>query len=212
VDAGGGGTALEGEPCTTSSECASGLACVDGGFLQGVCGRPCDSAADCGFEECASWTGNVADNHCVNVVRDEFGLCGAGMTAVCEGRTCFYPAADSLVGVCVNTCEVAPVDGSDGGTDDDAGADAAAECSAGQICFDIEFSAEGATNEGICVTEQDRGDECGIDLGFVCRDGDACVPADAAGTTLRCYEDCTESGECAKGTCTDGGDYNYCAE
>jgi hypothetical protein len=78
---------------------------------------------------------------------------------------------------------------------------------------EVSFTTETATNDGICFTESDLGGECDIAIGLICRGEDVCEGTNAASTSGRCYENCTESGECAKGTCTDRGDgFKYCAD
>jgi hypothetical protein len=212
----GGGIAGEGEegaPCQATADCGSGLACVDsGGFSLGVCARPCKQDTDCGLELCVSRSGLEADAHCENVQRTEFAYCGAVETAICgEPRTCLYTTQGVPLGVCVSICSVDGAVASDA----DAGADVVA-CSATQSCIDVELQDETTGNKGFCAEHVARGAECGIDLGKICEDVDICAPKDPAAMTpadFRCREDCTDSGTCTAGTCTDvRGQFAYCVE
>lgn len=213
----GGGVVGEGEegaPCQATADCGTGLSCVDsGGFSLGVCARPCTQDTDCGLELCVSRSGLEADAHCENVQRAEFAYCGAVETAICgEPRTCLYTTPGVPLGVCVSICAV---DGAPAAGDEDAGTSVVA-CAAAQSCVDVDLQDEADGNKGFCAERAARGAECGIDLGKICEDVDICAPKDPAAKMpedFRCREDCTMSGTCAAGTCTDvRGEFAYCVE
>ena len=214
VDAGdaGAGMGTEGFPCRAAGDCNSGLACVLNIFVDqsgrdiGVCARSCENDPDCNTDEvCFGYTNASADRHCVNVVNDEYGLCGVGDTSICRSdRSCLY-FPDSAVGVCIDTCAVNGGDESDGGTED-AGTSAipqgAVMCQSGETCIDGVLASP-MDNEGVCGTLVRRGGECGLEMGKYCDEGDICAPEDPSdlSSTPRCFEDCTSSGTCESGDC-----------
>lgn len=207
-------TEMEGFPCGSTSDCSGNLRCVSAGreFPFGVCARPCSADADCGLEKCLSLSGAQADLHCVNFERQEFGACGSLETAACgEPRVCLGTSSQLPIGVCVSFCAFA---GS--GLDQDAGGLPIRECTAGQMCVDLDTT--DPTSPGFCAGRGARGDACEADLsdGKLCPDTDICAPKDPAADPVedfRCREDCTESGTCVSGKCTDvQGEFAYCVD
>jgi hypothetical protein len=207
------GTGEEGTQCATAADCAKALACVAYDPMTSICARGCANDRDCGAERCISYSGLPEDGHCVNTVREPFGLCGPIDTSICGTGSCLTFA--SGIGFCVDICAVGS--DADGGVADssDAGALPAGlvECAAGQVC--AEGIVEQRTGiEGICATRAKRGEKCGLELGLLCETGDVCAPADLTDETVpwRCYQDCTERGtSCDKGKCTDfRGQVAYC--
>lgn len=193
----------EGWPCS-DDECIDGLRCNASpltiqGMPIGVCGAPCEDSSECNGGRCISYSGETGDAHCVDVVEEEYAICGVAETSVCsDDLTCLY-LPNLPVGVCVRLCAL------DGGAaaDEDAGA-GVGECSGQQTCIDGVL-ADPPPNQGVCGTLVDRGDECGIDFGRFCRDGDVCAPEDPRddGSPTRCFQDCsTADAECDEGTCT----------
>ncbi|MDH5671128.1 MAG: hypothetical protein OEZ06_03205 [Myxococcales bacterium] len=196
------GDGEDGSFCTRQSDCGEGLSCVEagvdsGGRPVGICGRECQGDSDCGAEVCVGLTSNATVGVCFNFVREEFGECGIGATALCSDRSC----TDDFLGYCVNLCEV-PFD-SDAGTADEIPASVTtAECSAGQECLGnlITFN-----TLGICATPVARGESCDLSKGTDCAPGDICVPVDLDDPSgdWRCFEDCTDDNTCDAGSCQD---------
>ncbi|HMI90945.1 MAG TPA: hypothetical protein VK509_06255 [Polyangiales bacterium] len=214
VDAGPIDTELEGAPCRfgNAADCPGGLRCVSAGddFAFGVCGRPCMANDDCGAERCLSLSGSMEDLHCVNFVREEFGLCGSLDTAACaEPRVCLGTSTEFPTGVCVSFCAVE-------GSDVDAGGLPIQACMAAQTCVDLDPNDD--SSPGFCATEVGRGETCEPDFtdGRLCEVADICAPIDPNAkppTDFRCREDCTTSNTCVTGTCTDvQGEFAYCTE
>jgi hypothetical protein len=210
IDAGpvGDGPGDEGWPCTSTDPCNGDLRCATtpftlGGEVVGVCAVACDDETDCGDgNQCISYTGDAADAHCVNVVEDEYEVCGVADTSVCSDElTCLY-FPDLPVGVCVSICNT------EGGGEQDAGTDepnTVAMCSGDQTCIEG-ILAMPEPGEGVCGTLVQRGELCGLDFGLYCPEGDVCAPEDPEdeSSDARCYQDCsTETGaECDEGACT----------
>jgi hypothetical protein len=212
----------EGWPCQfQKGECNTGFICVENIFADqngqaiGVCARECKqgSTADCrSGEMCFSYTGNDADAHCVNLVADEYGVCGVGDTSVCDKkRSCLY-FPNSPFGVCVDICSVAGGE-ADAGADDDGGVSQqgtggsggssdAVTCRSGETCVDGVLS-DPMSSEGVCGVVVERGGECGIDVGKYCNPGDICAPEDPDDlmSTPRCFENCGDTGMCKQGQC-----------
>ncbi len=226
-----GGTATEGSQCVKTADCGKGLSCVsdfNGSIMVGICARACASDTDCGTERCFSETGNAADAHCVNVVRKEFGTCGLASTSVCgQPLLCLYYSRTSAEGLCVNLCMLPPAP-VDAGTDDagaedggtvakkDAGAanqDAGTAnlCSTSQTCLSGIVDSPNH-DKGLCGTTAARGKACGLEMGIFCDTGDICeYDAPGSSTAARhCYQDCTTTNKCDKGTCTPDGSLGYC--
>src|SRR5262249_42924355 len=114
------GVGREGFPCDAVNACQSGLRCVASLFTVNVCGRPCGGAGDCkSGERCYSYSDQPRDGHCVNIVTNEYAICGVSDTSLCgNGRSCLY-LPQQAHGLCVSTCSL---DGSSGaGADEDAG-------------------------------------------------------------------------------------------
>lgn len=221
----------EGWPCQfMSGQCKSGFACVENIFADqnqkaiGVCARHCQMdmmPSDCeDGEMCFSYTGNDADAHCVNLVADEYGVCGVGDTSVCDKkRSCLY-FPNSPFGVCVDICAVSASAG-DAGAEDDAGVvvqqgsggSNTVMCSGSETCVDGVL-ADATSGEGVCGTVVDQGAECGIDVGKFCKTGDICAPEDPndlMSSTPRCFENCGDTGMCKKGNCiVVQGAFAYC--
>lgn len=200
------GDGEEGFPCLTVADCGKApdgaqLACVESGFANfGVCARSCASDDDCGEETCVSISGQAADAHCINLINEEFALCGVIETSTCApeaGLTCLY-LPDQPYGVCTTLCVSG---GDDGGVAD-------GTCDADQFCRgNIVSSTAEDPRDGVCGVHAARGEECGIFLGSFCNEGDLCAPenpADIENTPFVCRQDCTESPDvCAEGTtCT----------
>jgi hypothetical protein len=211
----GFGTALEGELCTATDECVSGLRCVIGTVgtqAVGICGRPCATNAECGTEACFTYTGDAADQHCVNFVRAAYAPCGIGETARCGAdRTCLY-LPQSTIGLCVDLCVVSSEDA--GVSDDDAGVpnepdEASCPDSENSCVTGLLASAE----TGVCGTYVDRGEPCGLEQGIFCRGENICAPADPEdfNSEFLCRQDCSADGRCDSGSCTDvQGMFAYC--
>ena len=203
------GDLVEGAPCLTTAECEDGLACVESGFANfGVCARSCASDDDCGGETCVSISGAPADAHCINLINEEFELCGVIDTSNCApaaGLTCLY-LPDVPYGVCTTLC-------SSGG--DDAGAPNDA-CDADQFCRGgIVSTNQPGQEDGICGAHASRGETCGIFEGAFCDPGDVCAPASLPvtdDTEFVCRQDCTEDPDsCADGTtCTMHQGFFFC--
>lgn len=223
----------EGWPCQfTSGECKTGFTCVENIFADqngkalGVCARHCQmqmTPSDCeDGEECFSYTGNDTDAHCVNLVTDEYGVCGVGDTSVCDKkRSCLY-FPNSPFGVCVDICAVSGGTAGDAGADEDGGTvlpqqDAGSPTTmctgAGETCVDGVLS-DPQSGEGVCGFVVDRGAECGLDVGKYCNPGDICAPEDPndlMNSTPRCFENCSDTGTCKKGNCiVVQGQFAYC--
>ena len=205
-------TEMEGFPCGSTADCTGNLRCVSAGrdFQFGICARPCTTDDDCGIEACLSLSGAQADLHCVNFVRQEFGPCGSIETAACgEPRVCLGTSNELPIGVCVSFCAVE-------GSDLDAGSLPIAECTAAQSCVDLDPA--DPSSPGFCAGHVARGETCEPDLsdGKLCPDADICAPKDPTADPVedfRCREDCTTSGTCASGTCTDvQGEFAYCVD
>jgi hypothetical protein len=207
------GAGDEGYPCLFSAgECNKGLTCVENIFQDenmqplGVCARACKTDPDCASDEkCFSYTSKDTDSHCVNLVDEEYGVCGVGDTSVCKDRSCLY-FPNSPFGVCIDTCVLGEGESDagtdDGGTPQDGVPSGAVSCRTGETCVDEVLSAP-MSNEGVCGTVVARGDECGIDVGKYCNHGDICAPEDPTNlmSTPRCFENCSDSGMCKKGSC-----------
>jgi hypothetical protein len=193
----------EGWPCESVSQCNDGFACVENVFDDvmgnpiGVCARACKTNPDCNDDEkCFSYTGRDQDAHCVNVIADEYALCGVGDTSVCDKRSCLY-FPNSPFGVCVDICAL-------DGEDADGGAPAAdvVSCSGAETCVGGVLTPP-TTAEGVCGTVVGRGIKCGIDVGKYCNPGDICAPEDPndSASTPRCFENCSDTGSCQAGQC-----------
>jgi hypothetical protein len=133
----------EGQPCDIFGQpphglpaCLPKLKCVASIFTVGVCARGCKTDTDCGKgdEVCYSYSKQAKDGHCVNKVKDAYGLCGVADTSICDNRSCLY-LPNQPIGVCIDTCALdgSPVAGSDAGTDAgiDGGTDAGIDGGAG---------------------------------------------------------------------------------
>jgi hypothetical protein len=209
IDAGpvGEGPGDEGWPCSRTDPCNDDLRCATTPFTVsgtpvGVCAAACEVDADCDGGQCISYTGAAADAHCVNVVDEEYEVCGVADTSVCsETLTCLY-FPDLPVGVCVSLCAT---DGAAGG--DDAGVDEpglVSECSGDQSCIEG-ILADPTAGEGVCGMLVERGDLCGLDIGLYCPEGDVCAPEDPEdeNSAGRCFQDCSTGtgSDCEEGTC-----------
>jgi hypothetical protein len=210
VDGGMGpsGPGDEGAGCVSDGNCNGGFKCVANVFTIGICARACSTEANCDDgERCFSYTGQDSDKHCVNIVDEEFGLCGVGYTSLCgEKRVCLY--AEGLpIGICVGLCDL------DGPTLADAGVDdggVIAEpataghvlCGSTQTCVD-DVLREPDPNEGVCGMYVDRGELCGTERGLFCATADVCVPDDIndSNSEWRCRQDCSTGQTCEQGKC-----------
>jgi hypothetical protein len=192
----------EGWPCNRTTPCNTDLVCAATPFTLngqqvGVCATPCDAVADCDEgDQCITYSGSAADAHCVNVIDMEYELCGVADVSVCsEELTCLY-FPDFPLGVCVSLCNT-------GAGDEDAGA-MTSMCSGAQTCIEGVLAMP-APGEGVCGTLVERGEECGLETGRYCGDGDVCGPEDPSDemSAQRCYQDCSQAGaECEMGRCT----------
>jgi hypothetical protein len=202
----------EGWPCTATEPCNADLRCAAtpfaiNGRAVGVCAVACENSDECEGGECITYSGAAADAHCVDVIDEEYELCGVADTSICStDLTCLY-FPDYPLGVCVALCSI-------GGGDEDAGAgQPSATCSGQQTCIDG-ILADPAANEGVCGTLVDRGEECGLEIGLYCAQGDVCAPENPndESSAQRCYQDCsTADAECETGTCRlVQGMYAYC--
>jgi hypothetical protein len=194
----------EGYPCNEAQPCNADLVCAATPFAingrpVGVCGVPCDAVTDCNDgDQCITYSGAATDAHCVNTIDTQYELCGVADTSVCsEELTCLY-FPDFPLGVCVSLCNT-------GGGDSDAGTSSATMCSDAQMCIEGVL-ADPEPGEGVCGTLVGRGDECGLEMGRYCGDGDVCGPQDPNDdmSAQRCYQDCSQAGStCPSGTtCT----------
>jgi hypothetical protein len=207
----GMGSLEEGDQCTTTAECGMGMACVAAKVQNipiRICGRPCTSPAQCGSENCGSYSGMPKDSICINTEPAPFALCGVGVTAACGGtRQCLY-FQDSTVGFCVDLCALDPT--KDAGLEEDI----AAMCPiASQSCIGGIVDDNGANAVGLCGTEVARDAECGLDEGKLCKGSDICVPEDFNDpkSVQHCREDCSKMGTCTSGgACTVFQDITYC--
>lgn len=215
------GPGAEGAACNATIKCTGKLSCVASIFADsqgkavGVCGRGCTTATDCKTDEvCFSYSGASKDGHCVNVVKDEYGICGVADTSVCDQtRTCLY--LNEPIGVCVDTCAL---DGAGAGDDAGTGAlpDGAVMCAGKETCVDGVISTP-QKNEGVCGIVAKRGETCGIEHGIYCPTTDICAPKDPKNPSsgLVCFQDCSAANaKCDKGKCVtvqNGSDsFAYC--
>lgn len=202
------GAGEEGAPCDSTHMCKGKLACVESIFTVGVCGRGCTTATDCMTDEvCFSYSGLQKDGHCVNLVKDEYAVCGVADTSVCDNnRPCLYLQGEAI-GVCVDTCALngSSASGDDGGV---GGAGAAPPpgavmCAGKETCVDGVL-ADGVANEGVCGTMAKRGEPCDSQKGIYCPPTDICAPKDPNDLTSeeRCFQDCSAtSTKCDTGKC-----------
>jgi hypothetical protein len=214
--------AKEGEQCATNADCDTGLRCVTGdnnSASVSICGRPCAASSDCAGESCYSYTGRTADAHCINMVSTPFAQCGLGDTSICAlPLQCSY-SPTSLIGLCLQICELPPATaagdaGASAAAEDDAGASdagAGSGCDAMMACLP---GVVASTTRGVCGTQVGRGETCGFSEGLFCAPGDDCA-RDTPGVVdapLHCYEDCSATGKCSSGTCTPAAShtYSYC--
>jgi hypothetical protein len=205
----GSGTLGEGDQCTTTMECGTGLTCIAakvGGTNVRICARSCAQDTDCGksdaggkgTEVCDSpYTMLARDAHCINLEPDAFAYCGVGETSACDGdRACLY-FPNSTIGVCVDLCATDPTM--------DAGLEGLpAMCPAGGNLKCVSNVVENPA-VGVCGTQVALGGECGIETGVFCSGTDICVPDDlnADEGPQHCREDCTDTNACAGGgTCS----------
>lgn len=204
----GTGSLGEGDQCTTTADCGSGLTCLTAAVGQTavrICARNCAQDTDCGksdaggkgTEICDSPYTNLArDAHCINLEPDAFAYCGVGETSACDGdRACLY-FPNQTIGVCVDLCATDPTM--------DAGIEGLpAMCStAGLKCISNVVENDAI---GVCGKEVPRDGECGIEMGIFCTGTDICVPDDlnADEGPQHCREDCTMTNMCASGgACT----------
>jgi len=202
------GEGEEGAGCRTAADCmlvdGTQLACVNsGGF--GVCARGCTTDDDCGTEICDSpYTGFAEDAHCIDLVNEEFGLCGGVVTGLCSsdaGLTCFL-YSDLPLGVCMTQCTTAAEDA--GATD--------AMCKADQICV-AGVVGGGDGTEGVCGMQAGRGEACGSEMGKFCGAEDVCAPDDPNDmeSPITCHQRCTRASDpCDEGACLQFRTSFYC--
>lgn len=200
----------EGEPCMGASDCATGLRCagvpglmLSTGVPVGVCGKPCAMDDECGDGAvCYAYSDMDRDKHCVDVIEEDFALCGIAETSVCGVNRVCLVFDTPVVGLCATLCQT-------GASDDDAGVPSGepggAGCASGQSCIGGVL-ADAMAGEGICGKQVARGAECGIDLGVgdFCGPGDVCAPDDVndAESPVRCYQECSRAEpQCDTGTC-----------
>lgn len=201
----GGDQGDEGWPCTPSEPCNGDLRCAAtpfeiNGTAVGVCAVACENNTDCeDGGQCITYSGDETDAHCVNVIEEEYELCGVADTSICsEDLTCLY-FPDYPIGVCVSLCTTGAA-----GDEDAGAAPPAGMCSGAQTCIEG-ILADPAANEGVCGTLVERGEECGLEIGMYCGQGDVCAPENPNDdtSTQRCFQDCSEpDAECDEGTCT----------
>jgi hypothetical protein len=205
------GDSEEGDPCMGASDCVTGLRCVAvpeillNGVPLGVCGKPCSMDAECGdAASCYSYSGMDRDKHCVDVIDEDYALCGVADTSVCKppGKICLVDSELPVIGLCATLCTV-------GASDDDAGVPpgepSGTGCTAGQTCVGGELTG-GAPDDGICGVRVARGGECGLDVGMgaFCAPEDICAPdnLDDAASAVHCYQRCTRAApQCDSGAC-----------
>jgi len=174
------------------------LVCVASGFSFGVCARSCASDDGGGNELCVSYSGERADAHCINLINEEFAICGVAETSDCleeAGLTCLY-LPDLPIGVCSTLCM--------SGGDTDGGGVPDPICDADQFCRGGIVNDNGSGIDGVCGTSAARGEPCGIFMGAFCGDGDVCAPDDPADeeSDFSCHQSCSQSGStCDEGAC-----------
>ena len=185
---------------TAISRCATTPFTV-GGAPVGVCAAACEVDGDCDGGQCISYTGAAADAHCVNVVEEEYEVCGVADTSVCSEELTCLDFPDLPVGVCVSLCAIDGAGGDDAGVD---GPPLVSECSGGQSCIEG-ILADPTAGEGVCGMLVERGALCGLDIGLYCPEGDVCAPEDPddENSAGRCFQDCSTGtgSECEEGTC-----------
>lgn len=207
--AGSGGSEdllTEGDQCTTSTDCETGLTCVvafvDESTPVRICARACVTNADCGkvdaggagMETCDGYTDRDADKHCINLEPDAWAPCGVGYTSLCDNkRSCLY-FPQRTVGVCADLCQTDP-------TMDAGVSDVPAMCPAGDMCVPGIVAPE---TVGVCGKLGARDALCDQEKGEFCSGTDLCVPDDLNADTgpQHCLEDCTDTQKCSGGgTC-----------
>ncbi|HKU40829.1 MAG TPA: hypothetical protein VJR89_21860 [Polyangiales bacterium] len=217
--AGGAATGMgnrpEGAGCMSTAQCSPGLTCTVqavGEIGVRVCARPCTASDQCGSELCASpFTERPQDAICINTEPAPFAYCGPGATAVCggpPGRRCLF-FTDSTVGVCVDLCQLDPT--KDAGLAEEMIPEKCAI--AGQTCISGIVDDNGANVVGLCGVEVDRGAECGLEMGKLCKGTDICLPDNFMDdeSPQHCREDCGTTGKCTgPGTCMTFQDISYC--
>lgn len=181
----GSGSGKEGVECKSTSECASGLSCLQADAQVAdlkVCARPCQDDDECeDNEQCLSVTGKPSDALCWNTEGEALRPCGPGHTALCDEDKqlgCLRIEDDQksiASGVCLSPCELGKEDA----------------CSDGFTCLDIIDMEE--ENAGLCAKTVSRGDECDEPKGQFCEPGNLCL---GDGSEWRCYQDCSESSSC----------------
>jgi hypothetical protein len=199
----------EGSPCMGDADCVAGLRCAAipgllfNGVPVGVCGNPCMMDADCGDGSvCHSYSDMDRDKHCVEVIEEDYALCGIAETSVCKMGSVCLVFDTPVAGVCATLCQAGAGDADAGMPTGEAGAEG---CAAGQSCIGGVFE-DAPPEEGICGREVARGADCGIDIGVgdFCGMGDICAPDDLEdeASAVRCYQACSRANpQCDTGAC-----------
>lgn len=176
----------QGNVCTKSAQCASGLTCSDG-----VC---CNSACDGLCQACSA--ANKASG-------DASGVCGPAKVGSDPGDRCATddPSTCGKTGVCsaTGTCALYAKGAACGGVSCDAGTAKGRTCDGLGTC--IVDTKGTACAPGTCSTTAGCTFACTTDAkcdaaGFC--DSGTCVPRSPAGRT------CTANNQCASGFCVDG--------
>jgi hypothetical protein len=209
------GTATEGKECTKTSECASGLTCVNSGIPLGpdklvvgqVCARACTTVDQCTADEvCETITGQSADRHCWSAVTEALKPCGPADTSLCDPPLdCIFASVEGNlpVGVCVNYCKAPNSENPDKTVVLDT-CPAGLECLAsGEAEADTDAGA-GTISVGICGKGAARGQPCDPGSGTICAAAtDLCLGMSDTTNDALCYQDCTTTPKCDDGkVCT----------
>ena len=173
--------------CRQTSDCVSGLTCLDFGTIQDaqtgetarikICARHCTEAMPCkDGEECHSESGRPEDAVCKSKSAEHLKACN--LLKECSGTMdCilndFDDETGELKGLCVQACTLP------GGT-----------CPTDYTCMDVLKNGK----MGFCAKTVGRGEVC--DLGSECGTGDLCI-TEASGST--CYQECTMTNTCEDG-------------
>jgi hypothetical protein len=180
----GTGTGKEGAECDSHADCGSSLSCLKADERiedLKVCARPCRLNDDCDDGElCRTPTREPTEAFCWNTETEALKPCGAAFTAICDEAKnlgCLLVEDDDGTvsgGVCLEPCTLGQGDA----------------CSDGFACLDL-INQEKA---GLCAHTVERGKVCDEPKGEFCEPGNLCL---SDGSEWRCYQDCSQSNECA---------------
>ncbi|MGA9520148.1 MAG: hypothetical protein WBV82_01710 [Myxococcaceae bacterium] len=186
-----GTKAALGAPCTSSSQCATGL-CQQLGFNGGYCTRSCQSAADCpSGSTCGSDPNGSATNICLTTCSSAGGISGCRPGYVCEKRATLNGTPACVPGCnSVATCGVAPTCDGRGfccGSEGFACCDGQS-CGSGLQCTSGYCTRCGAENGPCCA-----GGSCSN--GLTCS-GNVCKKSPVGGS-------CAQESACQSGNCVE---------